>query len=85
MKINSTSFHTVLAFYTYSFVYFFDYKRYITAMLNYLKRTTNNFFEGVLVYCGEMLKSKTVEGELYGPTIAINGAASGTVPLDNGQ
>ena len=54
-------------------------------MLNYLKRTTNNFFERVLVYCGEMLKSKTVEMELYGPTIAINGAASGTVPLDNGQ
>ena len=54
-------------------------------MLNYLKRTTNNFFERVHVYCGEMLKSKTVEGELCGPTIAINGAVSGTVPLDNGQ
>ena len=54
-------------------------------MLNYLKRTTNNFFERVLVYCGEMLKSKTVEGELCGPTIAINGAAWDTVPLDNGQ
>lgn len=42
-------------------------------------------FESVFMYNGEMFKSKTVEGAICGPPITIDGAAWGTVPLDNGQ